>query len=430
MSDVLRVGLAGLGTVGGGVVELLARNADIITQRCGKRIELVAVSARDATKKRDFPLKDIAWEQDALALAARADVDAVVEVIGGSEGIAKTLAEQTLGNGKHLVTANKALVAHHGAQLAILAEKNHVMLAFEAAVAGGIPIIDTLRNGLAANRFKRVAGILNGTSNYILSTMQKQHRDFSDVLAEAQSKGYAETDPSFDVDGIDAAHKLAIITSLAFGTKVDLASVSIEGIRTITKQDMIYAHELGFTIKLLGLSEVTPQGILQRVHPCLVALDAALGQVDGAYNAIHIESDAAIRTFLEGQGAGAGPTASSIVADLIQIARGDAFHPFTISVDQLKPMQAADMASLMSSYYLCITAQDKPGVLAEITTIFAKEAISVESMIQRTHQLDAPAQIVITTHETKESAMQNALRSIASLASVSESPRMIRIEEL
>lgn len=430
MSKILRVGLAGLGTVGGGVVELLDRNADVITQRCGKRIKLVAVSARDRTKPRDPLLISTQWENDALALAARDDVDVVVEVIGGSEGIAKSLAEHTLGNGKHLVTANKALIAHHGVALATLAEKNKVMLAFEAAVAGGIPIIDTLRNGLAANRFKRVAGILNGTSNYILSTMQKEHRDFLDVLAEAQHKGYAETDPSFDIDGIDVAHKVAIITSLVFGTQVNLASVAIEGIRSITKDDMRYAQELGFTIKLLGITEVTPHGILQRVHPCLVALDAALGQVDGAYNAIHIESDAAIRSFLEGQGAGASPTASSIVADLIQIARGDAFHPFTISVDQLKPMQPAAMANVLSRYYLCITAQDKPGVLAEITTIFANESISVESMIQRTHQANTPAQIVITTHETKESAMQNALQSIASLASVLQPPRMIRIEEL
>lgn len=430
MSDSTGIAIAGLGTVGVGTITLLRENADVLSRRCGKSIVIKAVNARRKDKDRGVDLAGVEWVDRAEDLINVEGVDIVVELIGGSDGVARKLVEAALVAGKHVVTANKALIAHHGLALAKLAEKHGVVLAFEAAVAGGIPIIDTLRNGLAANHFKRIAGILNGTGNYILTTMQKQQRDFDDVLKEAQALGYAEADPSFDVDGIDTAHKLAIITSLAYGTPVDSDSITCEGIRSITKQDMYYVQELGYTIKLLGITEMTQDGVLQRVHPALVPLDAPIGVIDGAFNAVQIEGNAVGRILLEGQGAGAGPTASSVVADILQVARGDRYYPFTLKSGEMKPLPKAHMNNHISSYYLRLTVRDEPGVLSEITTIFANQAISVESLIQKTHQPDAPAEIIITTHETRESAMQNALQCIAALASVIEAPHMIRMEKL
>lgn len=430
MSTAMRVGIAGLGTVGAGTVSLLQENAALIAARSGRPIVITAVSARDKNKNRGLALEGIKWVDDATELAQDDQVDVVVELMGGSEGPARILVESALQRGKPVVTANKALIAHHGVVLAALAESNNVMLAFEAAVAGGIPIIDVLRNGLAANHFKRIAGILNGTCNYILSTMKSESRDFDDVLAEAQALGYAEADPGFDIDGIDAAHKLAILTSLAFGTQVDVATIITQGIRHITKRDMHYAHELGYAIKLLGIAEQTPDGILQRVHPCLVPLKTPIAVVGGAFNAVHLEGNAVGRVLLEGAGAGAGPTASSVVADLLQIARGVHYHPFTVSSAHLLSQPPASMDDLVRGYYLRVQVADKPGVLADITSIFAKESISVQSLIQHSHLADTPAEVVIITHETLERSMQRALQQIASLASVVEAPYMIRIENL
>lgn len=430
MSKTLNIAIAGLGTVGAAAAKLLQDNAELLRRRCGAQLQVVAVSARSKGKDRGVSLGAVKWVDDARALADLPDVDLVVELIGGSEGVAKELVERAIANGKHVVTANKALIAHHGIALAALAEKHDVMLAFEAAVAGGIPIIDTLRHGLSANAFHIVAGILNGTCNYILTTMQKQGRAFEDVLKEAQDLGYAEADPSFDVDGIDTAHKLAILTSLAYGTPVDIDSIQIEGIRHITDLDMRYIAELGYTVKLLGIAQKNQEGILQRVHPALVPKHAPIGVIDGAFNAIHVEGDAVGRVLLEGRGAGGGPTASSVVADIVQVARGVRYPAFTMPVSEIKALPQAQMSNHVSSYYIRLAVKDQPGVLANITAIFAEQAISVRSIIQHTHDPLAPAQIVITTHDTRESAMRNALQQFASLTSVVETPNMIRIEKL
>lgn len=429
MSAPLRIAVAGLGTVGAGALKLLEDNAELLQSRCGRSIEVVAVSARDASKDRGVDLSGVRWEQDPLALL-ESDAEVIVELMGGSEGAARGLVEGALARGKHVVTANKALVAHHGIALAQLAEKHHAVLAFEAAVAGGIPIIQTLRDGLGANRFTCIAGILNGTCNYILTTMQKQGRDFDDVLQEAQALGYAEADPSFDVDGIDAAHKLSILTSLAYGVPVDIHAIHIEGIRSISAADIAHARELGYRIKLLGIAQMTAGGVLQRVHPCLVRESAPIAAIDGAFNAIHLEGNAVGRVLLEGAGAGAGPTASSVVADIVQIARGAHYYPFTVKSDALVQASPAAIADMTSRYYLRLSVKDEPGVLADITAIFGKAGISVQSLIQHDHTPDTPARIVITTHDTKESAMQQALQQIAALATVLESPQMIRMESL
>ncbi len=429
MSTPLKIAVAGLGTVGAGTLKLLAENADILRMRCGRAIDVVAVSARERGKDRGVDLSGVKWVDDPLALLD-CGADVIVELMGGSEGAARALVEGALAKGTHVVSANKALIAHHGLALAKLAEDNHAVLAFEAAVAGGIPIIQSLRDGLGANRFSRIAGILNGTGNYILTTMQKQGRDFDDVLAEAQALGYAEADPSFDVDGIDAAHKLAILTSLAYGVPVDIASVHIEGIRSISAADITHARELGYRIKLLGITEMTSAGVLQRVHPCLVREAAPIAAIDGAFNAIHLEGNAVGRVLLEGAGAGAGPTASSVVADILQIARGAHYYPFTVKSSDMKAVKHAAIADMTSRYYLRLSVKDEPGVLAQITAIFAKAGISVQSLIQHDHTPDTPARIVMTTHDTKESAMQQALQQIASLATVLEAPQMIRMESL
>lgn len=430
MSDIFNIGIAGLGTVGVGTIELLRDNADVIAKRCGKSVRVVAVSARDKSKDRGIDTSGITWYDNAVDMADDDSVDIVVELIGGSEGAAKELVEKSLANGKHVVTANKALIAHHGVALAKLAEEKQVNLAFEAAVAGGIPIIDALRNGLSANQFSIIAGIMNGTGNYILTTMHKEGREFDDVLKEAQDLGYAEADPSFDVDGIDTAHKLAIITSLAYGTKLDLDSITCEGIRSISKQDMLNASELGYTIKLLGITEQTDAGIRQRVHPCMVPADAPIGVIDGAFNAIHLQGNAVGRVLLEGAGAGAGPTASSVVADIVQIARGMSGYALMVKADELEDKPAASLDDLLCSYYLRLTVKDEAGVLSDITALLNKANISVQSLIQHDHTPDSPAQIVITTHDVREATMRQVLQQIASLDSVIEQPQRLRIESL
>ena len=430
MSERVRVGIAGLGTVGCGTVGLLRQNAALLKLRAGKDIEVTAVSARNKSKVRSVDLSGIAWHDDPVKMADDANVDIIVELMGGSEGAARELVSRALSNGKHVVTANKALIAHHGLELAKIAESKQVVLAFEAAVAGGIPIIGTLRDGLGANKFSRIAGILNGTCNYILTTMHKQGRDFSEVLKEAQDLGYAEADPSFDVDGIDTAHKLAIITSLAFGTPVNIEAIHCEGIRQVTCEDMKNANELGYVIKLLGITERNGEGVLQRVHPCLVRKDAPIGVIDGAFNAIHLEGNAVGRILIEGKGAGEGPTASSVVADILQIARGIYYKSFTVAATDMKPLPTASMDSIEKGCYLRFTVRDEAGVLADITSIFAREKISVQSLIQHSSTPQSPAQIIMTTHATKDSAMNKALKAVDALDSVIEATHKIRIEDL
>ena len=428
MTSPLSVGVAGLGTVGGGVLKLLRANADIIAARAGRAIAVTAVSARDRNRDRGLELGGLRWYEDPVALANDAGVDVVVEAMGGSEGPARALVEASLTNGKPVVTANKALLAIHGAELAALAESKNVPLAFEAAVAGGIPAIKALREGLAANHITRVAGILNGTCNYILTVMREARREFSDVLADAQKLGYAEADPSFDVDGIDAAHKLSILAALAFGRPVAFKDVYVEGIRGVSALDIAFANELGYRIKLLGIARQTAAGIEARVHPCMVPQTAPIARVDGVFNAVVAEGDFVGRVMLEGRGAGEGPTASAIVADLIDIARGRATPVWGAASGALSDAPSVPMEAHHGCYYLRLMVVDRPGVIADVTAVLRDEGISLESMLQRGRSPGESVPVVLVTHETNEAAMRIALERIGALGAVMEAPAMIRIE--
>ena len=428
MSRPLSVGVAGLGTVGGGVLKLLRANADIIAARAGRAIAVTAVSARDRNRDRGLELGGLRWYEDPVALANDAGVDVVVEAMGGSEGPARALVEASLTNGKPVVTANKALLAIHGAELAALAESKNVPLTFEAAVAGGIPAIKALREGLAANHITRVAGILNGTCNYILTVMREARREFSDVLADAQKLGYAEADPSFDVDGIDAAHKLSILAALAFGRPVAFKDVYVEGIRGVSALDIAFANELGYRIKLLGIARQTAAGIEARVHPCMVPQTAPIARVDGVFNAVVAEGDFVGRVMLEGRGAGEGPTASAIVADLIDIARGRATPVWGAASGALSDAPSVPMEAHHGCYYLRLMVVDRPGVIADVTAVLRDEGISLESMLQRGRSPGESVPVVLVTHETNEAAMRIALERIGALGAVMEAPAMIRIE--
>ncbi len=429
MTRPLAVALAGLGTVGGGVLRLLRENADIIAGRAGRPIAVTAVSARDRGRERGFPLAGLRWYEDAEALADDAEADVVVEVIGGAEGKARALVERALSLGKPVVSANKALIAVHGAALAARAEAAGVPLAFEAAVAGGIPVIKVLREGLAANRLSRITGILNGTSNFILTVMRERGREFAEVLAEAQKLGYAEADPSFDIDGIDAAHKLAILAALAFGRPVDFAAVHVEGIRAVSALDIALAGELGYRIKLLGIARRLEGGIEARVHPAMVPAEAPIARVDGVFNAVVAEGDFVGRVMLEGRGAGAGPTASAIVADLIDIARGRATPVWGAANGALDAsLPSLGIAAHHGAYYLRLMVVDRPGVIADVTAILRDLGVSLESMLQRGRAPGEAVPVVLVTHETSETAMREAVARIAALDIAVERPALIRIE--
>ena len=409
MIEPLRIALAGLGTVGAGVVKLLDANRDLIARRAGRAIEIVAVSARDRTRDRGIDLTRFGWVDDTAALATRDDVDVVVELIGGSDGPALVLAERTLATGKALVTANKAMIAHHGVALATAAEAAGVALKYEAAVAGGIPVIKAVREGAAANAIAQVSGILNGTCNYILTRMEAEGSDFAAVLADAQSLGFAEADPSFDVDGIDAAHKLAILASLAFGTQVAFDSVICEGIRHVQAGDIAQARALGYRIRLVGVAQADGHGLSQRVAPCLVPLAHPLAHVMGPMNAVVVDGDPVDQLFFSGRGAGAGPTASAVVADLIDIARGHIDPAFGMPVADLVQASRADAGARRGRHYLRLSVTDKPGVLAEITAAMRDAGVSIESMIQRGVAADGGAFIVMTTHTGPARAIDAAL---------------------
>ena len=428
MTRPLSVGVAGLGTVGGGVLRLLRDNASIIAARAGRPVAVTAVSARDRTRDRGVPTAGLRWYDDPVALAADPTVDVVVELIGGSEGPARALVQAAIAAGKPVVTANKALLAVHGAELAAQAEAAGVALAFEAAVAGGIPVIKALREGLAANRISRVAGILNGTCNYILTSMREQGREFADVLADAQRLGYAESDPSFDVDGIDAAHKLAILAALAFNRPVDFPSVHIEGIRGVSAVDIAFATELGYRIKLLGIARRTEAGIESRVHPGMVPHAAPIARVDGVFNAVVAEGDFVGRVMLEGRGAGAGPTASAVVADLVDLARGRTTPVWGAADADLTHAPAVPMSAHVGAYYLRLMVVDRPGVIADVTAALRDAGVSLESMLQRGRAPGEAVPVVLVTHETNEAAIRVALAQIAALDAVLEPPALIRIE--
>ncbi|MBY0338988.1 MAG: homoserine dehydrogenase [Acetobacteraceae bacterium] len=428
MTAPLRVGVAGLGTVGAGVVKLLRENAALIAGRAGRPIAVTAVSARERHRDRGVSLDGLRWHADAKALAAEPEVDVVVEVIGGAEGPARRLVEAAIAAGKPVVTANKALLATHGVEIARLAEAKGVPLAYEAAVAGGIPAIKALREGLAGNRISRVAGILNGTCNYILTEMRLRGLSFEAVLSEAQALGYAEADPSFDVDGVDAAHKLAILAALAFGRPVDLASLHIEGIRRVSALDISLAGEFGYRIKLLGIATRDEHGVSARVHPCMVPLASPIAAVEGVFNAVLAEGDAVGRVMLQGRGAGAGPTASAVVADLIDIARGRGAPVW--GADALDDAPAVPMERHVGAYYLRLMVTDRPGVIADVTGILRDERISLESMLQRGRSPEEAVPVVLVTHDCEEAAMRQALARIEALDAVLEPPAVIRIEAL
>jgi homoserine dehydrogenase len=430
MTQPLRIGIAGLGTVGAGTVKLLQEHGTLLAQRCGRAIKVTAVSARERKRDRGIDVSACRWHDDPLKLAEDPEVDVVAELIGGSDGVAKALVEKSIAGRKHVVTANKALLAMHGTGLARQAEAAGVSLCYEAAVAGGIPVIKNFREGLAANRIERVYGILNGTCNYILTTMRKTGREFADVLAEAQKLGYAEADPSFDVDGVDAAHKLAILTSVAFGCEINFAGIHVEGIRHVSATDIAYAEELGYRIKLLGIARLTEFGIEQRVHPCMVPLGTPIAHVEGVFNAVVTEGDFVGQNMAEGRGAGAGPTASAVVSDLIDIARGRTLPAFSIPAVQLQKLPVSPMERHRGAYYIRLMVVDRPGVIADVTAALRDEEVSLEAMLQRGRAPDEAVPVVLTTHNTVEASMRRALARIENLKTVVEPPRLIRVETL
>lgn len=433
MPDPLRIGLAGLGTVGVGVIRLLDTNRELLAARAGRPIELVAVSARDRHRERGIYLSPYGWEDDMTALAQRNDVDVVVELVGGSDGPALTLARAALGAGKPLVTANKAMIAHHGLALAELAEARGVALKFEAAVAGGIPVVKGLREGTSANKLERIYGILNGTCNYILSTMEDTGADFAEVLGEAQAKGYAEADPTFDIEGIDAAHKLTILAAIGFGARIDFDAVRTTGITRVQAADIAQADTLGYVIRLIAMTDVEPDEsgaprLLQRVRPCLVPKSHPLASVDGPTNAVVAEGNFSGRLLFQGAGAGEGPTASAVVADLIDIARDEVGAPFSIPVARLARMAPAEPGHRMERTYLRFTVADRPGVLAEIAAAMRDAGVSIESLIQKARSDDGGDVLVaMVTHEGPERCVTQALALLEGSDSLTAQPLVLPI---
>ena len=433
MAEPLRVALAGLGTVGAGVIRLVEANAALIARRAGRPIAITVISARDRSKKRPVDLTPYTWEDDMVILGERPDVDVVVELVGGADGPALSCARATIEAGKALVTANKAMIAHHGLELAAKAEAAKVALKFEAAVAGGIPVIKGLREGAAANAIERVYGILNGTCNYILTVMEDTGRDFADVLAEAQAKGYAEADPAFDIEGTDAAHKLSILAAIAFGSKIDFPGVETSGITRLRAADIAQAHTLGYVIRLIGMAETDGDRLFQRVQPHLVPFDHPLAHVDGATNAVVAEGNFSGRLLFQGAGAGDGPTASAVVADLIDIARstmggGEIGAPFSVPVAELEAMAPADTGGRMGRAYIRFMVADRPGVLAEITAAMRDAGVSIESLIQKGGAGDPGAVMVaMVTHAGPESAVAEALRLLDGSASLTEPPLVMQL---
>jgi homoserine dehydrogenase len=439
MAEPLKVGLAGLGTVGSAVIKLLDEGRDKLIARCGRSIEVVALTARSRGKKRNFDAKKFRWVADPVALARDPDIDVLVEVIGGEGDPAKRAVETALNAGKPVVTANKALLARHGQKLATLAERHGVALNFEASVAGGIPIVKTLREGLNGASFTRIYGILNGTCNYILTRMEQDRLAFDDCLREAQRLGYAEADPTFDIEGHDTAQKLAILASLAFGTKVDPDAVYVEGISSITPADLAAAAELGYRIKLLGVAVKTEAGIEQRVHPTMVPRDSAIAQVMGVTNAVTIDAQGLAPITLVGPGAGGAATASAIVADLADVARGVVTPPFGRPVACMTAVRKAPMQHHEGGYYIRLLARDQPGTAATIAHRLAQQKISLESIVQRhaagSRGAAAPGRsgesvpVILITYATSEDAVHKALAAVRRDRVVSGRPQVIRIEK-
>jgi homoserine dehydrogenase len=426
MSSPLRLGLAGLGTVGGEVARLLHTQADIFEKRAGRKVELVAISARNRTKKRACDLSNLPWVDSATDLVSRPDVDAVVELMGGGHGAPLQLAEACIKAGKPFITANKALLAEHGTALAALSRQHNAPLYFEAAVAGGIPVIKTLREALAGDHVQEIVGILNGTCNFILSSMAESGRDFSSLLQEAQQLGYAESDASFDVEGTDTAHKLAILSALAFGAALDTKKLNVQGIRAITPTDIAIADQLGYRIKLLGVSKLKPEGLMQHVGPYLVPVKTMLAHVNGVMNAVFIRGDVVGPLALTGYGAGAGPTASAVLSDIIDCACNRRAGAFALAANTAKVSPLA-LEKTNGTFYLRLMVQDKPGVLADLTGVLRDTAISVKSVLQHGRAENTAVPVVFITHECSEKAFGQALEAFKKLPVVLEPPCMIRI---
>ncbi|MDM7932110.1 homoserine dehydrogenase [Tabrizicola sp.] len=427
----LRLGLAGLGTVGIGVVKIVQAHADLIAARSGRAVSITAVSARDPKKNRDADLSAYAWETDPVALASRNDVDVFVEVMGGHDGPAKAATEAAIAAGKDVVTANKALLAHHGQALALAAETAGSTLRFEAAVAGGIPVIKALTEGLAGNRIKRVMGVMNGTCNYILTRMQSAGLPYDAVFEEARQLGYLEADPNLDVGGIDAGHKLSLLAAIAFGTRVSFDAVELEGIGNVSIDDIRLADDMGYRIKLLGVAQMTGRGLEQRMTPCLVPADSPLGQLQGGTNMVVLEGDSVGQIVLRGPGAGMGPTASAVMADVIDIARGLRLPTFGIpAADLVQPTAAS--AATPAPYYLRMTLLDKPGALAKIATCLGEAGISIDQMRQlhRPGDRAEDAVVLIVTHKAAPADIAEAMSRFAPTGVLVGAPVAIRIEEV
>ncbi|CRL13261.1 homoserine dehydrogenase [Phaeobacter italicus] len=428
MTEPLRLGIAGLGTVGTGVIKIIRRQAALLEARTGRTIQISAVSARDASKDRGVPLGDYAWETDPVALATRDDVDVFVELMGGHEGAAKGATEAALAAGKDVVTANKALLAIHGQALAEQAEAAGRVIRFEAAVAGGIPVIKSLTEGLAGNDVTRVMGVMNGTCNYILTQMEATGQGYNALFEECDRLGYLEADPNLDVGGIDAGHKLALLASIAFGTKPAFDNVQLEGIQRISLDDIRHAADMGYRIKLLGVAQRTARGLEQRMSPCLVPANSPLGQLEGGTNMVVIEGDAVEQIVLRGPGAGEGPTASAVMGDICDIARGFRIATFgqpATSLEEAAPAQT----SLPAPHYLRMSLQDKPGALAKVAAALGNAGVSIDRMRQYGHS-EPTAPVLIVTHKCTSQILQTALEDLAKTGVVEGEPVALRIEEL
>lgn len=426
MTSPLRLGIAGLGTVGVGIVRIVQKHGDLLALRAGRPVEIVAVSARSKTKNRDVDLSEYTWEDDPVTLAKRSDIDVFIEVMGGHEGPAKDATEAAIAAGHDVVSANKALLAIHGQALALAAEDAGRVIRFEAAVAGGIPVVKALTEGLAGNEITRVMGVMNGSCNYILTRMQDAGLSYEAVFDEANQLGFLEADPELDVGGIDAGHKLALLSSIAFGTQVDFDAVELEGIGSVTIEDIHQAADMGYKIKLLGVAQMTGRGLEQRMSPCLVPETSPLGQLEGGTNMVVLEGDAVSQVVLRGPGAGEGPTASAIMGDVMDIARGMRISTFGQPAATLRKARSA-RAAVSAPYYLRLQLIDKPGALAKVAHALGEAGISIDRMRQYGHE-DTAAPVLIVTHKTTRSALDEALGDFKATGVVTGDPVAIRIE--
>ena len=428
MARTINIAIAGLGTVGAETYRIITEESDFLKARSSAIFNVVAVSAKSKDKKRDVDLTGVEWIADCRDIADIDNIDVVIELVGGSEGVAKELIEKAITNGKSVITANKALVATHGNNIGKLVAKHDVMFGYEAAVAGGIPIIKTIREGLASNRIGKIYGILNGTCNYILSVMRETGQEFEDILADAQRLGYAEADPSFDVDGVDAAHKLAILSAIAFQTPINFNGVYVEGIRLISPIDIDFATELGYRIKLLGIGELIGNGLQQRVRPCLVPVNIPIAQVEDVFNAVAAEAEGLGTSLSYGRGAGAGPTSSAVLSDLLDFANNRRTSFLGTADSELVARPVQELQKLSGSYYLRLQVYDRPGVLADLTAVFRDKGVSVEALLQRGRNPDGTVPVVLTTHETSEEAIQKSVAEFEKLENVVEKPCILPIE--